>query len=159
MSLLITKLRPFVVICQINGLLPFSMEMDPLTGRFIRFSLSYKNFVSWWYALVTISQVMVVGIALVWLRIGVKTGEESGLPTTVIALTLVTRALYMIQILISRITLLRYKRLRKAIALIQEIEHYFMEEMPQHWNNGNSILLRTVIGIILAFFLVICDDF
>lgn len=155
MSLIITKLRPFVIICQINGLVPFSMEMDPLTRRFVRFSFSYKKLVSWWYAFGTIFQVMVVGIGLVWSSIGVKTGEESGLSTTVVALTVVRNALYMIQILYAKVILLRYKRLRKAIALIQEAEQYLVEEVPQHLYKGNSVLLRTIIGIILTFFLVL----
>ena len=98
---------------------------------------------------------MVIGIGLVWSSIGVKTGEESGLSTTVVALTVVRNALYMIQILYAKVILLRYKRLRKAIALIQEAEQYLVEEVPQHLYKGNSVLLRTIIGIILTFFLVL----
>lgn len=151
-SLLITKLRPFVLICQINGLVPFSMEMDPVTGRFLKFTFSYKKFVFWWYAFVAIFQVSVVlCFSLMSSGINIKTGEESGLSTIVVALTLVTRALYMIQVFLARIILLRYKHLRKAIALIREVEAYLIEEIPHHHSKKDYIVFRTIVGLVLRF--------
>jgi len=132
------------------------MELDPVTGGFLKFTLSYKNkFISWWFAFVAIFQVSVIlCFSLMSSGIYLKNEEESGLSTIVVALTLITRVLYMIQVLFVRIILLRYKRLRKAIALIREVEQYLMEEMPHHHSETDSIILRTIIGTILAFFSV-----
>ena len=94
---------------------------------------------------------MVIGIGLVWSSIGVKTGEESGLSTTVVALTVVRNALYMIQSLYAKIILLRYKRLRKAIALIREVEAYLIEEIPHHHYKKDYIVFRTIVGLVLGF--------
>lgn len=62
---LIAKLRPLIIICQIYGLIPFSMEMNSVTGRFQRFTLSLKHFPSWWYAFVLVVQVTCYVISMV----------------------------------------------------------------------------------------------
>lgn len=158
---LISKLRPFVIICQINGLIPFSVEMDPDTGRFLKFTFSFKKFVSWWYIFLVIFQVsMTLGVSLVATgRISIdihKTERKSELPTTVFVLMLFTNLLSLIQFFMGRGILLRYKLIRKVITLIQEVEQYVIDEMPhkQYEKNKDSIIMRTIFGTIIAISLV-----
>lgn len=159
-STLISKLRPFVKICQINGLIPFSMELYPNTGRFLKFTFSFKKFVSWWYIFLAIFQVsMTLGIGFVATGKSIdiqKTEGKSQLPKPVFVLMLFTNLLSLIQFFMGRGILLRYKRLRKIIALIKEVEQYLIEEMPyNHYEkNKDSIITRTIFGATFAISLV-----
>lgn len=155
----ISKLRPFVTICQINGLVLYSMEMDPDTGRFLKFTFSFRKFISWWYIFLAILQVSVtlsVGLVASSRRADIhKTERKSELPTTVLILMAFTNLLGLIQFFMGRGILLRYKRLRKVIALILEVEQYVMEATPySHYKRRDSIIIRTVFGAFLAIFLV-----
>jgi len=135
--------------------------MDPDTGRFLKFTFSFKKFVSWWYIFLVIFQVsMTLGVSLVATgRISIdihKTERKSELPTTVFVLMLFTNLLSLIQFFMGRGILLRYKRIRKVITLIQEVEQYVIDEMPhkKYEKNKDSIIMRTIFGTIFAISLV-----
>lgn len=157
-SPMLRKLRPFVGICQIFGLVPFSMELDPKTGGFLKFAFSFKKFVSWWYIFLSNLQVANF-VFMISANIGrskatLKDGE-SEFPIAVTLLLLATKLLYLVQVLMTKILALRYKRFRRVISLIQEVERQFSEMMlPRSIIDKDTILLRTVIGIFIIIFMV-----
>lgn len=150
-SILITKLRPFIIICQIYGLIPFSMEMDPIAGGFQRFTCSLKNFVTWWYAFVLVVQIICYLISMVFGMKYVTDAEEIGVSPTVLKLTAATQLLYMVQIFCCRIVVLKLKRLRRVITLIHEVEHHLKEVLE---NSKDSILLRVILGVLFVAIMV-----
>ena len=153
-SLLFRKLRPFILICQINGLFPFSTESDPNTAGFRRFVFRIRNFIVLWYFLVTVFQV--VGYILLLMSwISKKNTEvESGLPTAVSILLVSTQIVFSFQIFMCRIDVLKYKRFQRLIhLLIEEVEKHFFDLMPD--SRQDSIYARTLVGIIFTLFTVI----
>lgn len=88
-----------------------------------------------------------------------KVENESGLSTTVVALMTFSNTLNVIQYLMGRGIMLRYKRLRKVIILIQEVEQYIFKEMPSGHFKKDSITLRTISGFITAIILVLHVSF
>lgn len=151
-SMTIRKLRPFITICQIIGLVPFSMKMDPKTGGFIEFNYSVKNFVSWWYNFVGIVQT--TGFFFVML-IGVIDSKPSITPIAVTVLLKATQFLYLLQILLAKIVPIRYKRFRRIVNLIIEVEQHLSTILPGSIiNNKDTIVSRTFIGILVIVFMV-----
>lgn len=151
--MLITKLRPLIVICQIYGLIPFSMEMDPITGEFQRFTFSLKKAVAWWYVVVFIFQVTCYLITVV--SRGKNETEAENLEVTGIiwGLTIANQIMYMAQISFSRFVVLKFKRFRRIIAWIHEVEKDLSEVVLN--NSGDSIVLRAILGILFATVMVI----
>lgn len=150
-SILITKLRPFIIICQIYGLIPFSMEMDPVTAGFQRFTCSLKNFVTWWYACVLVVQVTCYLSSMVFEMKFATNAKESGVSSTVLILSVGTQLLYMVQIFFCRIVVLKFKRLRRVITLIHEVEQHLKEVLE---NSKDSILQRIILGVLFVVIMV-----
>lgn len=154
-SMTIRKLRPFVTICQIIGLVPFSMKMDPKTGGFIEFNYSLRKFISWWYIFMGIIQmadyIFVMSVSLI--------ASKSGATLTAAAVLLkATQFLYALQILLVKIAPIRYKRFRRIVNLIREVEQHFSVMLPGSIvNNRDTIVSRTVIGILVIVFMVVIN--
>jgi len=154
-SLLFRKLRPFILICQINGLVPFSAKIDPVTGRFRKFEFSVKSFIFWWYSLVTFFQIVGYILLLTSLIRKKNLEVETGLPTAVSILLLSAQFIFSLQIFMCRIDVLKYKRFKRIInLLIEEVETYFFDLIPDF--SQGSIYARTILGIFLAFLTVSC---
>ena len=61
----LTVLGPFLRLCQISGLVPFRMEIDPQTKQFQRFVFSYFHPITVWYVLSNIlamNQILLTGL-------------------------------------------------------------------------------------------------
>ena len=150
-SILIAKLRPFIIICQVYGLIPFSMEMDPDTGGFQKFTVSPKKIASWWYAFVFILQVTCYLISMILRAKNVTKAEDLGVSPVVLSLTATTPMMYMIQVFFSRIVVLKLKPLRRVITLIQEVEQHLWK-IVQH--SGDTLLPRSILGFFFATIMV-----
>ncbi len=141
-SVLIAKLRPFILICQIYGLIPFSIEMDPLTGGFQRFTLSLKHFASWWYVFMVFVQFTCYVISVVLRGKNMTTAEDLGVSPIILSLTSATQVMYWIQVSLSRIDVLKVKRWRRVITLILEVEEHLSEVVR---DSKDSIFLNLVV--------------
>ena len=150
-SVLIAKLRPFILICQIYGLIPFSIEMDPLTGGFQRFALSLKHFASWWYVFMVFVQFTCYVISVVLRGKNMTTAEDLGVSPIILSLTSATQVMYWIQVSLSRIDVLKVKRWRRVIALILEVEEYLSKGVR---DSKNSISSRTILGALIITIMV-----
>lgn len=150
-SVLIAKLRPFILICQIYGLIPFSIEMDPLTGGFQRFTLSLKHFASWWYVFMVFVQFTCYVISVVLRGKNMTTAEDLGVSPIILSLTSATQVMYWIQVSLSRIDVLKVKRWRRVITLILEVEEHLSEVVR---DSKDSIFLRTILGVLITTIMV-----
>jgi len=127
------------------------MKMDPETGGFIEFNYSFKKFVSWWYIFLGIVQT--TGFFFVML-IGVIDSKPSNTPIAVTVLLKATQFLYALQILLAKIVPVRYKRFRRIVNLIIKVEEHLSSILPGSIINKDTIVSRTVIGILVVVFMV-----
>ena len=143
------KLSPFISICQFCGMLPFSMEYDPTTKAFARFSFSFRNFITWWFMLIFILQ-LAAPFALVNIsgHLLQELSSDLSVPTMVTIVAGVTSVCFFAQFAISRwITFRHYGRLRNAVEAVQAVERILKSLSVIVCNN--SVTKRVVIGIIL----------
>lgn len=150
------QLKPFVRVCQISGLIPFTMETDPETKEFLKFGFSLKSATALWYF--TILFFVIISFILPSTTLSStnmssiyeNAVDNMNLSTVGLLLLGATQFSYMILFSIKRVTVLRYKHLRKAVALVKEVEQH-LSDLPQC---KNTVILRTVIGIIIAVVMV-----
>ena len=115
-------LRPLVLFCNVTGLFPFHMEIDPLTKSFSRLSLSFRKVHFWWFISVAIMQATLFSYAIYSLLAGFDQIEKIfqgpimkiGLIVLAIALAVVIAA--------PRIFFFSYRRLQEACLLIKEVD-------------------------------------
>jgi len=149
------QLKPFVRVCQISGLIPFTMETDPETKEFIKFGFSLKSAPAVWYF--TILFVVILSFILPTATVSNNLSsifenavDNMNLSTVGLLLLGATQISYVVLFNIKRVTVLRYNHLRKAVALVKEVEQH-LSDLPQC---KNTVILRTFIGLIIAIFMV-----
>ena len=140
------KLRYFFRLCQFIGILPFRMDDDKITGRFKKFSYSWKYPISWWH--ITTSVASIISAVLI-LEETFKNSDIEDLPLIVKITIKTIITLYVVLILLSRyILLFKFHTLCKAIQFMQRIETYITVDHPK---NRNNIQLRTILGLIFVY--------
>ena len=151
-------LDPMIRICQIIGLFPFRMELDPVTGQFVRFIFSWCHYVTWYFFALIFLQVG-MGVIGFW---GQKQFVSSNLfdssfqqlPTSVLVLVGVSVFTYFLLLIVVKIVVFRYTHLSKAIELFRKLDQL----LPEMSYNKNTIRKRTLIGCIITVILVIGVD-
>ncbi|KAI9565951.1 hypothetical protein GHT06_009749 [Daphnia sinensis] len=148
------QLRPFVRLCQVCGLIPYTMKRNSITGKFEQFTFSVRNVSTWWFLLVFISQisaVVVVRFLSSYLQGALST--EGNIPTTMIFLTGVTSSAFLAQLLSSRWIALNYRHLDNVVKAVQEIERLFGESFLL--KHKSSIMIRFIAGFAIAMTMAI----
>lgn len=149
------QLKPFVRVCQISGLIPFTMETDPETKEFLKFGFSLKSAPALWYFTLLLLVILSFTIPMATLSSNISSIYENAvdnlnLSTVGLLLLGATQLSYAVLFNIKRVTVLRYKHFRRAVALVKEVEQH-LSDLPQC---KNTVILRTVIGLIIAVFMV-----
>lgn len=139
------QLQPFVSLCQACGFVPYTIKRNSTSGKFERFTFSFKNVITWWFLLVLAYQIFGVS------TVGYLSGDiqdilstDRTIPTTLIILTGISSSLFLAQLLPSRWIALHHRHLTNAVEAIQRVERLFGEEfITEH---ASSIPIRFVIG-------------
>lgn len=153
------ELRLFVRLCQITGLIPYSIEYDPKTGQFERFSFAWRKFLTWWYVGILVLQGSIAINNTVQVYRSLQTQfSASGtkyLPTAVVILSGSSQLFYFAIVVIVRVTVVRYSRLCKAIQLIREVEQHLQNRrLSNKYDCKNTIAHRAIIGFVLSLLFV-----
>ncbi len=149
------QLKPFVRLCQISGLIPFTMETDPETKEFIKFGFSLKSAPAVWYFTILFVVILSFLIPTSTLSINFSSIFENVvtnmiLSTVGVLLLGASHFSFMILFNIKRVTVLRYKHLRRAVVLVKEVEQH-LSDLP---HCKNTVKLRTIIGLTIAILMV-----
>jgi hypothetical protein len=150
------QLHPFVSLFQACGMIPYTIERNLATQKFAKFTFSFKHRTTWWFVLISISQVLcIVAMGCSSNNVGESLSTDKTMPVTVLILFSVTHMSRIAELLLSRCIVLRFHRLRNAVEAVQEVESLFGEKyLAQH--NRNSITARFIIGFILVNIPVSC---
>ena len=143
------KLSPFISICQFCGMLPFSMEYDPATKEFARFSFSFWHFITWWFVLIFFLQ-FVVPLVLISIfgNLLQEMSNDSSLPLTLSIMAGVNAVCLITQLVLCRwIVFCYYRQLRNTVEAIQAVERIFKSSSFTGYEN--SVSKRVAVGIIL----------
>jgi hypothetical protein len=137
-------------------MIPYTIEQDLATQKFAKFTFSFKHRITWWFVLISISQVLcIVAMGCSSNNVGDSLSTDKTMPVTVLILFSVTHMSRIAELLLSRCIVLRFRRLRNAVEAVQEVESLFGEKyLAQH--NRNSITARFIIGFILVNIPVSC---
>lgn len=152
------KLGPFVGLCQACGMIPYTIKNDLDTKKFEKFIFSFKHFNTWWFLLILILQLLLLGAApLFYKDLLHELSADRTVPITVSILTGTVSFSYLAQFLTTRWIILHYRQLRTAVEAVQEVERLFGDKfIAQH---QSSVITRTVIGLILTVMSVILKKF
>ncbi len=147
------QLRPFVGLCQACGMIPYTIENNLITKQFSRFTFSLKHRTTWWFTCILAFQFVSICLVSYYTANGPENiSTDRSLPITVNVLYTVYSCGTFIQLLLSRWTVMRYRRLQVVVEAVQEVEKLFGEEfIAQH---KSSLTTRFFIGFILILTLV-----
>ena len=155
---IIDILRPYVSLCQACGFIPYVMERDSKTKRFVKFNFSWRNSITWWFIALACSQLAFSSIVN---KISANmTGKSNGkeeTPVTVRILMVVMFFCYVIQLIIARrIVLLQHVRLQNIVKLALRVE-VLLQTTNNHPSHQISSFIhrRFVIGFCLLAISVI----
>lgn len=148
------QLGTLVRFCQLTGLIPFTMELDPKTGQFLRFAFSWRHYVTWYCLGLFLLQL--TGFATIMTAMRQFTnGEEfnnveTKLPISVVILIGVAATFQFFTIVLAKTIVLRHASFRKISAILKKVEEHLLE-LP---NCKNSVLRRTLFGFFLIELMV-----
>lgn len=149
----IEQLGPFVSFCQACGLMPYTMEYDSTTKKFVKFQFSFKHFTTWWFILIIVLPT-VIPLSISSAQKVVIKDLTANSPVTVSILFLTVLFGYFLQLLLSRwMMLFRYYRLKRAVSIARTTEKLLLLENG-HTAPKSSVLRRFVIGFILIIITV-----
>lgn len=144
------QLRPFVSLCQACGMIPFTVEQDLISKKFVRFTFSLKHLTTWWFILLLVLQLTVsVGLIYSSMSQTISLSIDPDLPIMMAVVFGVNWVSISSQFLISRWIVSHYRQLRRAVEAIQEVERLFRD--PFIRQHKSSVMTRfIIIGFILV---------
>lgn len=122
------QLSPLVSLCQACGFMPYTVEYDPITKSYSKFSFSVKNRVTWWFIFTWIFQFLVYPLPYIHFTKNVLAdlAFDKTMPITVSLLGAVVVCSFLLQYGIARfIVLFRYKQLRDILDTLRQVESLF----------------------------------
>jgi len=149
----LNDLRPFVRLCQIFGVIPFSMEVDPETKSFRRFRFSIKSITACFYYFAMVCQVvsfLVIG-GVLWMQYKSAEYVYMHLPVAVALLNGSSQFIFFCVQVLKRVVFLRYRTLSRIVALIKEVDRHLFA--PPECKS--TVLKRTIVGLLFLISLVI----
>lgn len=149
------QLSSFVSFCQACGLIPYTMEYDSITKKFVRFSFSFRHLTTWWFILIATLQLvtpyLIIKIPQSFIK-ELKTDHNA--PITINILISVVGFSLLSHFLVSRwMILFRYRRLQSVVKLAQKVEKLLIYD-GTFISQKNSVSKRFVVGFILIIILV-----
>lgn len=149
----IDQLRPYVSLCQACGFIPYVMERDSKTKRFVKFNFSWKYSITWWFIGLACSQ---LAFPLIMNQISaIMSGKSNGkeeTPVTVRILMVVTFFCYVIQMIIALwIVLLQHVRLQNIVKLALRVELLLQTTNNHPSHQISSFIHRRLILICQVF--------
>ena len=140
------QLGPFIRICQLSGLIPFTMELDSKTGKFHRFRFSWRHYVTWYYLAVWILQVAGFVSMILAGNHYTKSDEfragTNSLSIGIIITTFFSAVFNILFFLLTKAITFHHAAIGRAAAFIREVEEHLIE-LPEC---KNSVLSRTFFG-------------
>ena len=143
------KLSPIISVCQVCGMLPFSMEYDPATKEFTKFAFSFRHFITWWYILIILLHLVAFPYVLGNLAGNLlrELSSDRSIPVTVSIVASVTSVGFLAQLLVCRWIVFRhYRRLRNAVEAVKAVQRILQSSSAGYKNSTSKIV---AIGIIL----------
>ena len=146
------QLIPFVRLCQFFGLVPFTIKLDQDTKDFLRFGFKWRSAPALWYFFLLSVQMLVLPLPVSTMPDLMNSDlfRELNLSPAAIALLVVDQLSLMVLFVTKRVTVLRYKHLRRAVALVKEVEQY-LSDLPKC---RNRVVRRTIIGFLASVIMV-----
>ena len=144
------KLSPFISVCQVCGMLPFSMEYEPATKEFKKFAFSFRHFITWWYILIILLHLVAFPYVLGNLAGNLlrELSSDRSIPVTVSIVASVTSVGFLAQLLLCRWIVFRhYRRLRNAVEAVKAVKRIFQLSSITGYKNSTSKIVA--VGIIL----------
>ena len=149
-------LRPFVWLGQLSGFLPFRMEVEPETGKFLRFRFSFRHPLTWFY----ISTKIMFLLSLYW-HVGSEDLPWADASGEGMMLIRICTTFYSISLVVTELVVplivLRCRRLGNAVELIRTTDAT-LESMGAKATGGDGVIRRTWIGLLLMLFSVMASD-
>ena len=139
----------FVSLCQACGMIPYTIKDNLITNKFSRFTFSYRNFTTWWFIFIFFLHPATMFVLFYMSKDADDSHRGRDVPATVHILLAVTAISYIVELILSRWIVSRYRKLRNVIETIQEVEKLLGEKfLSQH--RTNSVTVQFVIGFILV---------
>ena len=143
------ELRPFVNLCQAVGFIPFSIETNPVSRKFYRFTFSFKSGSVLWFL-----SIFSMHIFYIYLSKDMFVSQfkllltDNNIPLTLSIFSVFSLTSTGVQYVVSRYVVLQYRHLQNAVETVQNVERIFNRviflKAPR-----NSIKKRLIIGIAL----------
>lgn len=152
------QLRPFVNICQACGVFPYTMDYDPVTQKFRGFTFSLKNFTTWWFVFLVVSQTILPFFMGRYVKdMTVVLLSDHTLPFTINLMTVVLPLSTLIQFCASRwIFFFRFNQLRKLVKIMLQIERLLLPRMFYFDESKNSFSKRFILRFVMLITGVSC---
>lgn len=147
-------LRPFVFLCQLSGLIPFSMETNRHTKKFKQFSFSWKKPAAWWFTILSIVFLIyiILNLFYAWeLFFNKDILEIQIIPLLFRTFIFVEHIDFFIMVLTSRLITFKYCHLRRVVCLLKKVHKEFnLQNLPLD-NFMPKVKRQVTCGIILIF--------
>ena len=148
------QLRPFFTLCQACGMIPYSINYNFKTNvKTVRFSFSFRNFVTWWFLAILVLQLGIPCMIFVFSQMFFTDVSSDGeAPVTITVLGTSTVFCFVAQLFVARWIVLRYYKLFRHIIK----SAYVIERLLQVGNHqvGNSITKRFYSALLLIAMVV-----
>ncbi len=158
------ELQQFVSLCHACGMIPYVMEYDSITKKFVKFTFSFKYFTTWWFISVSVllcSVLCVLMYSVMTILLGLLTNNN--VPIKVPIIFGVNSVGFFTLFLVYRLMVLRFRRLRSAVRAVQEVERLFGNS-KSYTEHKKTIKKRFLIGfsfvvIAVSYFLILVSEF
>lgn len=153
MMFIFERLRPFVWICQVFGVFPFYMETDPHTQRFIKFSFSFKNLVTWWFFFILSLQAvfLVFDVLASWqmLTQGIKSYD---VPLLIVVFLAVEFMFMYIFVFVTRYVTLKCSRVGRAVLLLLKVHQEIDADNfpPDHAPKVTRFVISCIVTVTIS---------
>ena len=139
------QLRPFFSFFQACGLIPYTIKQHSISNTFLRFTFSFKHLIVWWFLIILLLQLSTSAfMAYLSKSILDEMVNDKNIPITLTIMSGVSMFSYTGQLLLSRWIFLHYRKLKKVVEAVQEVERLFgVKFIEQH---RSSLGKRFIIG-------------
>ena len=118
----VERLQLFVRFCNVCGLLPFRMILDPVSGRFKRFDSHWRHPANWWFLLQLIPYPILLSIAVYYAFTVFMTDKTESM-TAVLSVAVMLYGFNVFALnSIHRLTLFRLRQLETAIEILDRVD-------------------------------------
>jgi hypothetical protein len=126
-----TKLRPFLVFCQLFGVIPYSVETEefPAKTKFKKFSFSLRHPVAWWFFFLCTFTVVVScwDFKMIWNVLHEDDGVLRSHVSRIISVFVLQEHIFYIALMVmSRYVIIKYVCFRRIVYFLQKINSELM---------------------------------